>query len=120
MNNNPNNGGYEASNEAIDFESTPAKSNGGGQVFAIISLITGILPFVGMNLFGVCNIAAIVFAIIAKKQGSKSPMATIGLILGIILDPRIFSVLFPESDILLLTSSRAMDLYLQPDGQKVF
>lgn len=84
MNNNPNNGGYEASNEAIDFESTPAKSNGGGQVFAIISLITGILPFVGMNLFGVCNIAAIVFAIIAKKQGSKSPMATIGLILGII------------------------------------
>ena len=83
MNNNPNNGGYEASNEAIDFESTPAKSNG-GQVFAIISLITGILPFIGCNLCGVSNIAAIIFAIIAKKQGSKSPMATIGLILGII------------------------------------
>ena len=47
-------------------------------------------------------------------------LCSVGLILGIILDPRIFSVLFPESDILLLTSSRAMDLYLQPDGQKVF
>lgn len=53
-----------------------------GKTFAIVSLVCGIVSFVCGCCAPIPNILAIVFGLVAKNKGSKSPMATVGIILG--------------------------------------
>jgi len=58
----------------------PAADEGKG--FAIASLILGILSFI---VFGIIfGPLAIVLGVVAKNKGSKSPMATAGIVIGAI------------------------------------
>lgn len=67
-----------------DDQASAAVQEEKGKGMAIASLITGILGLTLCSGWGIPNILAIIFAIVAKKKGSKSGMATAGLILGII------------------------------------
>lgn len=53
-----------------------------GKGFAIASLVLGIVSFFCFAI--VTGILAIIFGAVAKNKGSKSPMATAGIVLGII------------------------------------
>ena len=55
-----------------------------GKGMAIASLVTGILGLTICSGWGIPNLLALIFAIVARKKGSRSGMATAGLILGII------------------------------------
>lgn len=59
---------------------TPAPEAGKGM--AIAALVCGLVGILCTG--GILNILALVFGIIAKKQGSKSGMATAGIVLGAI------------------------------------
>ena len=61
---------------------TVSKNNGAGKGMAIASLICGILGFFICP--GLCCILSIIFGIVAKKQGYKGAMATVGIVLGIV------------------------------------
>lgn len=59
---------------------TPAPEAGKGM--AIAALVCGLVGLLCTG--GMLNILALIFGIIAKKQGSKSGMATAGIVLGAI------------------------------------
>ena len=67
---------------------TPAENNA-PKVLAILSMVFGILGFIGCCPYSwiiniLFDIAAIVLAAIYKKKGGKNAMATVGMVLAIV------------------------------------
>ena len=62
----------------------PAVAEDPGKGMAIAALVCGIISIVCGCCAPIPNILAIVFGLVAKSKGSKSPMATVGIVLGII------------------------------------
>lgn len=60
----------------------PAETGDPGRGFAIASLILGIVSF--LCLPAITGVLGIIFGIVAKNKGSKSPMAIAGIICGAI------------------------------------
>jgi len=76
--------GYANAAPAAPAPAAPAVAEDPGKSMAIASLVCGILSIVCCCVTTVPNILAIVFGFVAKSKGSKSPMATVGIVLGII------------------------------------
>ena len=92
--NNPDNAQKCVSCDAI----LTAQNSEAGKGMAIAALVCGILSFLICP--GLCGILAIIFGIVAKKQGYKGAMATVGLVLGIVgivaaIVVAIFSIVVP-------------------------
>ena len=65
-----------------NYQSQPTATSKPGQGFAIAALVCGICSFF---IFGIIlGVLGIVFGIVAIKQGSKSGMATAGIVCGAI------------------------------------
>jgi len=100
----------ENDNNAQYYEPAPQFNNEipanaeAGKGVAIASLVTGII---GILCCSPCAIAAIICSIVAKSKGSKSGMATAGLVLGII-----GVVIFIINLILIATGAIDVNTYL--------
>ena len=85
MNNEP----METSNGFAESEYLTPAENNAPKVLAILSMVFGILGFIGCCPYTwiinvLFDIAAIVLAAIYKKKGGKNAMATVGMVLAIV------------------------------------
>ena len=79
FNTSPNfNQGFGFGNNGINMNTT----NSNGKGFAIASLVLGIVSFFCFGI--IAGALAIIFGYVAKNKGSTSPMATAGIVCGLI------------------------------------